>query len=85
MADPKQSASWQPVEPLETGSPVPDQRKVDVAALVAGIVFVVLAITLMTGFEIPGALADGGLVWLVLVGAGIALLVSELRRARRRN
>ena len=85
MTDPQQSPSWQPVTPLETESPAPDQRKVDVAALVAGIVFVVLAITLMTGFEIPGVLADGGLVWLFLVGAGIALLVSELRRARRRN
>ena len=85
MTDPKQSVSWQPVEPLQTESPAPDQRKVDVGALVAGIVFVVLAITLMTGLEIPEALADGGIVWLLLVGAGVALLVSELRRARGRD
>ena len=28
---------------------------------------------------------DGGFLWLVLIGAGVALLVSELRKARRRR
>ena len=85
MTDPQQSPSWQPVSPLDTESPAPDRQRVDVVALVAGIVFVVLAIPLMTGGELPMALADGGVVWLLLVGGGVALLVSEVRRARHKG
>ncbi len=79
--------SWQQVTPLTTEDPDRTQRRrVDVVALVAGIVFVVLAVAGMTGLDLdPGILDDGGLVWLLLVGAGVALLVNELRRARRRS
>jgi hypothetical protein len=40
----------------------------------------------MVGAVLPiDVLFGGGLGWLLLVGGGVALLVSELRRARRRR
>ena len=78
--------SWQQVAPLETEDPAPRRRRqVDVVALVAGLVFVVLAVALMTGASVPWALANIGFLWVLLIGAGIALLVSELRKAQRRR
>lgn len=79
--------SWQQVTPLETEDPdARGRRSVDVVALVSGIAFSVLAILLMSGVEVPlGIFSDGGLLWLVLIGAGVALLVSELRKAARRR
>ena len=48
--------------------------------------FVLFAVLGLTGTSLDvGFFADGGIVWLVLVGAGVALLVNELRRARRRS
>jgi hypothetical protein len=84
----RQLADWQTVTPLSTEDP--DQhtrrRSVDVVALVAGIVFVLFAVLGLTDLTLDvGFLADGGIMWLVLVGAGVALLVNELRRARRRG
>jgi hypothetical protein len=77
---------WETLTPLETEDPPPPQRRVDLVALVPGVLFAVLALTLMTGAHVPAAvLRDGGLFWVVLVGIGIALFVSELRKARRRN
>jgi hypothetical protein len=32
-----------------------------------------------------GLVAEGGLLWLLLIGAGVALLLSEVRKARRRR
>jgi hypothetical protein len=79
-------ADWQTVTPLATEDAVPPRRRPDLTALVPGVVFIVLAITLMTGIDLPlGLWEDGGFLWLVLIGAGIALLVSELRKARRRR
>jgi hypothetical protein len=81
-----QLRDWQTVTPLETEDPTPPARKTDRVALVPGIFFVVLAIVLMTGLDLPvGLFEDGGILWLVLIGAGAALLVSELRKARRRR
>ncbi|WP_209307685.1 hypothetical protein [Geodermatophilus sp. DF01-2] len=41
---------------------------------------------LTAGAVLPlGLVTDGGLLWLVLIGGGIALLVTELRRAGRRR
>jgi hypothetical protein len=41
---------------------------------------------LMSGVDLSvGWFGDGGLVWVVLIGGGIALLVNELRRTRRRR
>jgi hypothetical protein len=78
--------SWQQVSSLENEDPVRSTRAADVVALVAGIVFCVLAVLGLTGLDLDaGILADGGLLWLLLVGAGVVLLVNELRRARRRS
>ena len=71
-----------------SGSDEPEhhRRPVDVASLLAGIVFTVLAVLALTGVDLgAGWLADGGLVWLALIGAGVAILVNELRKARRRR
>ena len=74
--------SWQQVTPLETEDPVPGKRKADVVALVAGIVFSVIAVLSLVEVDLDLGALDGGLIWVVVIGAGIALLVSELRRAR---
>ncbi|RBY76378.1 hypothetical protein DQ238_17890 [Geodermatophilus sp. TF02-6] len=72
---------------LEAPAPPPAQRRgVDLTALVPGLVFVVLAIAVMAGAVLPFDLfLDGGLLWLLLIGGGVALLVTEVRRARRRR
>jgi hypothetical protein len=62
------------------------RRSVDVVALVAGVVFSLFAVLGLSGVDLDaGSFADGGVLWLVLIGAGVALLVTELRRARRRG
>lgn len=79
-------AEWQTVTPLETEDAPAQRRKPDLTALIPGVFFVVLAITLMTGVDLPLELwEDGALLWLLLIGGGIALLVSELRKAHRRK
>jgi hypothetical protein len=81
-----QAQDWQTVTALETEDPAPTPHKRDRVALVAGIFFVVLAISLMSGINfLEGLFLDGGVLWLVLIGAGGALLVSELRKARHRR
>ncbi len=79
--------SWQPIVPLENEDPDRSTRRpVDVVALVAGSVFILFAVLGLSGLDLDaGILADGGLLWLVLIGSGVALLVTELRRARRRG
>jgi hypothetical protein len=82
----RQSQEWQTVTPLTTEDAPPPSRRVDLGALIPGVFFVVLATVLMTGVDLPfGLWRGGGFVWVLLVGAGIALLVSELRKARRRR
>ena len=89
MADysefPTTPTAWQEVTMLETedAAPPPARRTIDWVALIPGLVFIALAITLMTGIELF-LFADGGLIWLALVGGGVALLVSELRKVRRK-
>jgi hypothetical protein len=81
-----QEHAWGEVAPLETEDPPrPAHRGVDRTALVPGLAFVLLALTVLIGGVLPFDLVDGGLLWLLLVGGGVALLVSELRRARRRR
>jgi hypothetical protein len=91
---PTTPTGWQErqLEDLQTGSPLPTEdsappaRRVDLTALVPGVVFIVLAIVLMAGVELPRRLWDGGgIAWVLLIGGGIALLVSELRKAKRRR
>ena len=77
--------SWQPVTPLETEDR-PAPRRLDLTALVAGIVFVVIAVAGLTDLTVEWEFLSGGvLLALVLIGAGTALLVTELRRASRRG
>jgi hypothetical protein len=81
-----ESQEWQPVTPLATEDGVAPQRRVDLTALIPGLFFVVLSILLMTGIDLPvGLWRGGGVAWIFLIGAGIALLISELRKARRRR
>ena len=65
--------------------PAPRRRRPDLTALVHGLVFVLIALVGLSGADLPlGVLEDGGVLWVVLIGAGLALLFSEVRRARRR-
>ena len=82
-----QLRDWQTITPLTTEDPPrPERRGVDLTALVPGLFFVVLAIVLMTGLDLPfGLFGDGGLLWLALIGGGIVLLMRELGRARRKR
>ena len=82
----RQLQEWQTVPPATTEDAAPPRRRPDLGALIPGVVFIVLAIVLMAGVELPNTLwNDGGFVWILLIGGGIALLVSELRKARRRR
>jgi hypothetical protein len=82
----RQAQEWQTVTPLSTEDAAPPKRRVDRVALIPGLVFVFLAIALMAGVNLPfGLWHGGGFVWVILVGAGIALLASELRRSRHRR
>jgi membrane protein DedA with SNARE-associated domain len=78
-------ADWQTVTPLETEDGAPARRRPDLGALIPGLLFMALAIVLMSPVDLPRELFDGALVWIVVIVAGVALLVSELRRARRRR
>lgn len=88
---PTTPTAWQEIHALELEDPPrppqrPDVRRPDLTALVPGLLFVVLAIVVMAGVTFPLELvADGGLLWLLLIGGGVALLVSEVRKARRRR
>jgi hypothetical protein len=81
-----QLRDWQTITPLETEDPEPPHRSADLVALVPGILFVVLAITVMPGLDLPfGLFARGAILWLVLIGAGLAPLLHEFRKAHRRR
>jgi hypothetical protein len=70
---------------FEKDAPERPTRRLDVPALVAGLVFIVVAVLLMAGIDLPAEWLDRDLGWLVLVAAGVALLVNELRKARNRR
>jgi hypothetical protein len=71
--------------PAPEPAPQPAHRRPDLTALVPGLVFVLIALAGLSRADLPiGIFEDGGILWLVLIGGGIALLVSEVRRARRR-
>ncbi len=79
-------ADWQAVTPLETeDSAPPRRRRPDLGSLIPGLLFIALAIVLMSPADLPEELFDGVLVWIVVIVAGVSLLVSELRRSRRRR
>jgi len=83
-----QEAQWEEIGPLETEAPpqnFPERRRPDLVALIPGVIFTVIAIVLMTGVNLPWTLfRDGGLVWILLIGAGVLLLLGEVRKLRRR-
>jgi hypothetical protein len=81
-----QERAWQEVAPLPTEYPPPaPRRRRDPVALVFGVVFVGLAVVLMTGVTIPSLVFhNGGILWAGLIAGGVVLLAGELRRARRR-
>ena len=83
----QQLKDWQTVLPLSTEDVEPPRkRSVDLSALVPGVLFAVLAVVAMAGLDLPFEFwEDGGFVWLLLIGGGIALLVSELKKSRRRR
>jgi len=82
----RQAQEWETVTPLTTEDSPPPERRVDLTSLVPGVIFIVLAIALMAGVELPHRLWDGGgFLWILLIGGGISLLLSELRKARRRR
>jgi hypothetical protein len=82
----RQLEDWQTVTPPATDDGPAPRKRVDLSALVPGVVFIVLAILLMAGVELPRRLWNGGgFAWILLIGLGISLLLSELRKARRRR
>ncbi len=82
----RQARDWETITPLSTEDPEPPRKRVDLGALIPGVVFSLLAIVLMTGVDLRfGLWRDGGFVWVLLIGGGIALLISELRKARHRR
>jgi hypothetical protein len=70
-----------------TGSTVAPVRRrdVDPLSLIAGLLFIALAVLLMSGVDISVDWFGNGIAWILLIGAGIGLLVNELRRTRRRR
>ena len=65
--------------------PADGRRDVDYGALVAGVLFILVAVLLMAGVDLDLAWFGDGIAWVILIGAGVALLVNEWRKARRRG
>ncbi|WP_052090894.1 MULTISPECIES: hypothetical protein [Modestobacter] len=61
------------------------RRDIDPGALVAGVLFILVAVLLMAGVDLDLAWFGDGIAWVILIGAGVALLVNEWRKARRRS
>ena len=83
----QQLRDWQTITPLSTEDvPEPPRRSVDLGALIPGVLFIALAVVAMAGVDLPFEFwEDGGFVWILLLGGGVALLVSELKKSRRRR
>jgi hypothetical protein len=58
---------------------------VDPISLISGLLFIALAVLLMSGVDVSLDWFGHGIAWILLIGAGIGLLLNELRRARRRT
>jgi hypothetical protein len=73
-------------EPETTPVPeAPRRRDVEPTPLIAGLVFILLAVLLMAGVDVDVDWFGHGIAWILLIGAGLALLVNELRKARARR
>ena len=72
--------------PLPSPTDPPARRRdLDTTALVPGVLFIVLAIVLMSGVDLSVDWFGHGIAWIVLIGAGLALLANEFRKSRRRD
>jgi len=78
--------NFEPEPELVPASPPPPVRQgIDTVPLVMGLLFILLAVLLMAGVDVDVDWFGHGIAWILLIGAGIALLVNELRKARRRR
>jgi hypothetical protein len=82
-----QEARRESAQELSTEDPPPaQQHRVDLVALIPGLFFCVVAVVLMAGVNLPLRLfRDGGVAWVLLIGAGVLLLLGELRKRNRRS
>jgi hypothetical protein len=83
---PTTPTAWQEIDdfPVEAPPLPPARRGVDLIALIPGVAFVLLAILVLVGASLPLTLfRNGGVLWGLLVVAGVLMLSSELRRTRR--
>jgi hypothetical protein len=85
---PTTPTAWQEIDdfPVEAPPPPPARRGVDLIALVPGVAFILLAVVVLISWSLPLTLfQNGGILWGLLVVAGVLMLSSELRRTRRRR
>jgi hypothetical protein len=72
-------------EGVSPSEPAVRRRDVEPVPLVAGMLFILLAILLMSGVDLSIDWFGHGIAWIALIGAGVALLVNELVKVRRRR
>lgn len=82
-----QERAWQEIAPLPSEDPpVRSRPRVDLVALVPGVAFITIAVLVLTGVDVPMTIfRDGGVLWALLIIAGVALLLREVRRSGRRR
>ena len=68
---------------LDPGTP--RKREVERTPLVAGVLFIVVAVVLMSGVDLSAGWFSHGFGWVLMIGGGLALLLNELRKARHRR
>jgi len=85
MPEPSERQQTEVFPQSTLGPDAPRKREVERIPLVAGVLFIVVAIVLMSGVDLSAHWFSSGFGWVLLIGGGLALLVNELRRARRRR
>ncbi|MEU2347357.1 hypothetical protein [Modestobacter sp. NPDC049651] len=82
-----QEQAWpEPITTPDDLQPQEAPRRLDRVSLVIGVLFSLFAVLVLAGVDLGADwLWGGGLLWLVLLGGGAALLVTELRRSRDRR
>ena len=69
----------------DVAEPPQRSRDVDPVPLVVGLLFIALAVLFMSGVDVSLDWFGRGIAWVLLIGAGILLLLNELRKSRRRR